>query len=253
MDTTCTHLNQLQDVAPGAAGCEECVATGDDWVHLRMCMVCGHMGCCDESKNRHATAHFHSTGHPIMRSFEAGEDWLWCYADKVLIYPTADAPPGPHSAQQPVEVQMATTKEFLRPLPLFASLEEHDLDELTRLAEPRTINAGGLLMEEGTIGDALYVVLDGQFEVSKHSGKQEVVLSLRGPGETLGEMGLLERAPRMASVRALKDSHVLMISQSAFYQLLENNPSAVFAILRTVITRLRSTEQLMVQQEKMAS
>jgi signal transduction histidine kinase len=256
MESKCTHLNLIQDVAPRAAGCEECLKSGDSWVHLRMCMLCGHMGCCDESKNRHATAHFHTTGHPIMRSFEPGEDWMWCYADQVLIYQDAPLPPSstaPSSPGQPVEIQLAATKEFLRPLPLFASLEEPDLDELTRLAEPRTINAGQLLMEEGSMGEALYVVLDGQFEVTKHSGKQEVVLSLRGSGEMLGEMALLEQAPRMASVRALRESHVLTISQSAFYQLLESHPSAVFAILRTVITRLRSTEQLLVQQEKLAA
>ena len=213
-------------------------------------MVCGHVGCCDELKNRHATAHFHGTGHPIMHSFEQGEDWMWCYEDQVLMYPTATVRP---SSGQPVEVQVATTKEFLRPLPLFSSLEEQDLDTLTGLAEPRAIRAGELLMEQDSPGDALYVVLDGQFEVTKRSGKQDVVLGLRGSGEMLGEMSLLEQAPRMASVRAVRDSHVLGISRPAFYQLLASNPSAVFAILRTFITRLRSTEQLLVQQEKLAA
>jgi signal transduction histidine kinase len=267
MDPKCTHLNLISDVSPGAAGCEECLASGDAWVHLRMCMVCGHVGCCDESKNRHATAHFHGTGHPIMRSFEQGEDWMWCYEDQVLIYPDAklvdegrrtkdEGTTSPSSfvqGGQPVEVQVATTKEFLRPLPLFSSLEEQDLDTLTALAEPRTIAAGELLMEQDSPGDALYVVLDGQFEVTKRSGKQDVVLGLRGSGEMLGEMSLLEQAPRMASVRAVRDSRVLAISRPAFYQLLASNPSAVFAILRTFITRLRSTEQLLVHQEKMAA
>jgi signal transduction histidine kinase len=254
MDSICTHLNLIRDVAPGAAGCEECLKSGDAWVHLRMCMICGHVGCCDESKNRHASAHFHGTSHPIMRSMEPGEDWMWCYEDQVLIYPRA--PVDDHAkapAGQPVEVHLATTKEFLRPLPLFSALEEQDLDTLTRLAEPRAVKAGDLLMEEGSPGDALYVVLDGQFEVVKHSGKQDVLLGLRGSGEMLGEMALLEQAPRMASVRALRDSRVLAISQSAFYQLLSSNPSAVFAILRTFISRLRSTEQLLVQQEKLAA
>src|SRR5438045_6016810 len=154
MEAKCTHLNLISDVAPGAAGCEECLTSGDAWVHLRMCMVCGHVGCCDESKNRHATAHFHDTGHPIMRSFEQDEDWMWCYQDQVLIYPNATVQP---SSGQPVEVQVATTKEFLRPLPLFSSLEEQDLDTLTDLAEPRAIPAGELLMEQGSPGDALYV------------------------------------------------------------------------------------------------
>jgi signal transduction histidine kinase len=181
-----------------------------------------------------------------MRTFEAGEDWMWCYADQMLLYPSAV--PG-----KPIEVQLATTKEFLRPLPLFAQLEEQDLDALTRLAEPRTLKAGDLLMEQDAPGDAMYVVLDGQFEVSKHSGKQDVLLGLRGSGEMLGEMALLEEAPRMASVRALSDSRVLAISRAAFYQLLADNSSAVLAILRTVIGRLRSTEGLLQQQEKMAA
>jgi signal transduction histidine kinase len=209
-------------------------------------MTCGHVGCCDESKNRHASAHFHASGHPIMRSFEPGEDWMWCYADQMLIYPRS-------LPTQPIEVEQTYTKEFLRPLPLFASLEEQDLDTLTRLAEPRAIKTGDLLMEQGSPGDALYVVLDGQFEVTKRSGKHDVVLGLRGSGEMLGEMSLMEEAPRMASVRAIRDSRVLALSRSAFYQLLSSNPSAVRAILRTLLSRQRSTEQLLVQQEKLAA
>ena len=82
----CTHLDQIEyaDLPAEVAGCEECLATGDRWVHLRMCMSCGHIGCCDSSPNKHATAHFRSTGHPIVRSAEPGEDWSWCYADEVM-------------------------------------------------------------------------------------------------------------------------------------------------------------------------
>jgi uncharacterized UBP type Zn finger protein len=80
---TCTHLNQMREVTPSADGCEDCLRTGDSWVHLRLCMICGHVGCCDQSKNKHATKHFHSTGHPIIRSFEPREDWGWCYVDEL--------------------------------------------------------------------------------------------------------------------------------------------------------------------------
>ena len=80
----CTHLNQIQIVKPSAQGCEECLKTGDWWVHLRICGICGHVGCCDQSPNKHATKHFHATGHPIVQSIEPGEDWLWCYLDKVV-------------------------------------------------------------------------------------------------------------------------------------------------------------------------
>jgi uncharacterized UBP type Zn finger protein len=83
--TRCTHFDQLESVTPGSEGCEDCLKTGDSWVHLRLCMTCGHVGCCDSSKNKHATKHFHTTQHPIIRSFEAGEDWGYCYPDQLFI------------------------------------------------------------------------------------------------------------------------------------------------------------------------
>jgi uncharacterized UBP type Zn finger protein len=83
MATQCTHTNMIQEVTPSANGCEDCLKTGDEWVHLRLCLTCGHVGCCDSSQNKHATRHFHATGHPIVKSFEPGENWMWCYIDKV--------------------------------------------------------------------------------------------------------------------------------------------------------------------------
>ena len=85
----CEHLERLQrprskPVAPTSLGCEECLETGGQWVHLRLCMTCGHVGCCDSSRNRHATRHFGETGHPVVKSFEPGEDWAWCYVDREL-------------------------------------------------------------------------------------------------------------------------------------------------------------------------
>ncbi len=85
MATICSHLDQLHEVTPGTDGCKECLQTGDDWVHLRLCLTCGHIGCCDDSKNKHATAHFHSSHHPIIESLEPGEGWRWCYIDEVLL------------------------------------------------------------------------------------------------------------------------------------------------------------------------
>ncbi len=81
--TECTHLDQIKKVKPHTNGCEECLKMGDRWVHLRLCLECGHVGCCDSSKNKHATKHFQSTKHPIMRSSEPGENWGWCYIDEV--------------------------------------------------------------------------------------------------------------------------------------------------------------------------
>jgi len=82
---TCTHRDQILDVAPNSKGCEECLALGARWVALRMCLKCGHVGCCDSSKYRHATAHFQGTGHPVMRSIQPGESWKWCYVDKMRL------------------------------------------------------------------------------------------------------------------------------------------------------------------------
>jgi uncharacterized UBP type Zn finger protein len=83
-DLPCSHLDAIRAVEPGSNGCEECLQTGDDWVHLRLCMTCGHVGCCDDSRNRHASKHYRRHGHPIVQSFEPGEDWLWCYPDEVM-------------------------------------------------------------------------------------------------------------------------------------------------------------------------
>ena len=81
----CTHQAEIKDVTPNTRGCEECLAMGDGWVHLRMCLSCGHVGCCDSSKNRHASKHFRATGHPIVRSIEPGESWKWCYVDHAMM------------------------------------------------------------------------------------------------------------------------------------------------------------------------
>jgi len=83
MTVKCTHLDQIKVRRPGKHVCEECVKLGDTWVHLRMCLICGNVGCCDSSQNQHATKHFHLTGHPLMRSIEPGESWVWCFVDKI--------------------------------------------------------------------------------------------------------------------------------------------------------------------------
>ena len=84
--TECSHVAaHIKPVKPHTRGCEECLKLGDTWVHLRMCLECGHVGCCDSSKNKHATKHFHSTHHPIIQSAERGEDWRWCYVDEVFL------------------------------------------------------------------------------------------------------------------------------------------------------------------------
>jgi uncharacterized UBP type Zn finger protein len=83
MDQVCDHLTNVNEVTPSAAGCEDCLRTGSWWVHLRLCQTCGHVGCCDESPNRHATAHYAATSHPVISSFEPDEHWMWCFVDEV--------------------------------------------------------------------------------------------------------------------------------------------------------------------------
>lgn len=87
MADSCTHLDQITEVTPDSNGCRECVEMGDTWVHLRICLSCGHVGCCDASKNKHATKHFKTSGHPIVQSFEPNEQWLWCYVDELFMTP----------------------------------------------------------------------------------------------------------------------------------------------------------------------
>jgi uncharacterized UBP type Zn finger protein len=81
--TGCAHLGEVKVTNATTHECEECMKNGDQWVHLRMCLECGHVGCCDSSKNKHATKHFHRTKHPLMRSVEPGESWVWCYVDEM--------------------------------------------------------------------------------------------------------------------------------------------------------------------------
>ncbi len=80
----CEHLLEIKKVNPSAQGCEECLKTGSWWVHLRLCMSCGHVGCCDNSPNKHATKHFKTSEHPIIKSFEPDEEWGFCYIDELF-------------------------------------------------------------------------------------------------------------------------------------------------------------------------
>ena len=98
MPATCSHLDVIEFREPpeAIAGCEECLRIGSRWVHLRMCQTCGRIGCCDSSPNRHATAHFHAEDHPLVQSYEPGENWWWCFHDQVA-FTVADAPSYSHT------------------------------------------------------------------------------------------------------------------------------------------------------------
>lgn len=94
MPPECTHVDRIQPVEPGTNGCEACLQMGSDWVHLRVCLLCGYVGCCDSSPHRHATKHYEGTGHPLVQSYEPGENWVWCYVDEAVV--PADVPPRAH-------------------------------------------------------------------------------------------------------------------------------------------------------------
>ena len=93
---TCLHLDTIRDVEPSSDGCEDCLRTGGRWVHLRLCHACGHVGCCDSSPNRHASAHYRETEHPIIRSYEPGEEWFWCFPEELAFEVEGAPPPRSH-------------------------------------------------------------------------------------------------------------------------------------------------------------
>jgi uncharacterized UBP type Zn finger protein len=102
MPPVCSHLDMIKvtELPERVDGCEDCLREGGVWLHLRICLTCGHVGCCDDSPNRHATAHARSAEHPLIRSLERGEDWSWCYVDEVgMIIPEihghTQIPPSP--------------------------------------------------------------------------------------------------------------------------------------------------------------
>jgi len=93
MAEECRHAADVQSVTPSALGCEECLKMGSTWVHLRLCRTCGHVGCCDDSPNRHATRHFQATAHPIIEGYDPPEGWGWCYVDEVFLDLSDDMTP----------------------------------------------------------------------------------------------------------------------------------------------------------------
>ncbi|MGH9130819.1 MAG: UBP-type zinc finger domain-containing protein [Acidimicrobiales bacterium] len=95
MPQACGHIEMIEPVMPQSSGCEDCLASGRrDWVHLRFCLSCGHVGCCDSSPGRHATGHYHASDHPVMGSYEPGENWYWCYPEE-LAFEIEGAPAAP--------------------------------------------------------------------------------------------------------------------------------------------------------------
>lgn len=147
----------------------------------------------------------------------------------------------------------ATNIEFLRGLELFSGLSDEDLERLHERAEPVELKKGDVLMKEGSEGDSLYVVLEGEFEITKLAGEKQVVLAVRGAGEVMGEMSMLVEAPRSATVTSMGPSRLLRLSHDAFLGVLRSSSEAALAILGTVTERLRHTEAMLRQHEKLSA
>ncbi len=144
-------------------------------------------------------------------------------------------------------------KEFLRRLQFFADLPEDDLDWLCEQVEEVELTAGEVLIEEGTPGDAAFIILDGELEVTKKSETENFHLAVREPGEVIGEMALLDNSPRTATVRAIGITHMAKISGVTFQRLLSHRPTTAISILHTVSKRLRQNEALLRQNDKMVA
>jgi len=149
--------------------------------------------------------------------------------------------------------ELRSLQEFVRQLPLFADLTLADVAQLCRSSRRVHAAPGDLVIEQGAPGDSLYIVLSGELEITRRDDGREVVLATRKAGEAVGEMSLLERAPRSASARAVRPSELMEVSPESFRNVLETNPSTAMTVLRTVAQRLRSTEASLVQSDKLAS
>ncbi len=145
------------------------------------------------------------------------------------------------------------SKDVLRSLPLFEGLSEDDLDTLYQMARVVTVPAGELLIREGDRGDTLYIILDGEIEVTQRVGGREVLLAVRRAGDYIGEMSVLDDSPRVASVRTLTECQLLVIGKLAFQTLMSCSRTAPMAVLSKMAWRLRSTESMLLQNEKMAA
>lgn len=141
----------------------------------------------------------------------------------------------------------------LRKSPIFEGLSDDELQQLVDMAEPVSLRAGEMLIKQGDMGDAAYVVLKGEFEIQKQSGQSLIKIDVRNPGDVVGEMALLSQTPRNATVLAKTDAQVLRIPPEAFAKLLSLSSTAAMAVLHWVITRLTQNESLLHQQEKMAA
>lgn len=149
--------------------------------------------------------------------------------------------------------EVGKLEEIIRTIPLFSGLGPAQISQLCTATRRVAINAGDVVIEEGAPGEALFIILSGELEITKRADDHDIVLAARKAGEFLGEMSLLERSPRTASARATRQTELLEIDAAAFQHLIEDHPSIATTILRTIAARLRSTESSLMQREKLAS
>ena len=236
--TQCTHLGQIGDVTPRTPeGCEECLAVDDTWVHLRLCMNCGHVGCCDGSKNKHATRHFHATGHPISKQFEPSEDWGWCYVDEMML----DGSRWSIRAATRGSVMAASPEDLRRQSNIV--LEEREIALLRPFGTVRTTRVGDVLFDVGDAPYPLVVVLAGRSETVDRSDGGEFVIKSSGPGEFDGELGLLTGQAAFAANIVREAGEVLVVPQTGVQEAIATIPT----VSDVLVTAFAARRQLLMR------
>jgi thioredoxin reductase (NADPH) len=230
--TRCIHLEQISEATPRTPeGCEECLESGDTWVHLRLCMICGHVGCCDGSKNKHATKHFHATEHPISKQFEPNEDWGWRHVDEVML-------DGSQWPIRPATRGSATTVKLddLRRQSEIV-LDERQIALLRPFGTVRATRVGDVLLDVGDAPYPLVVILAGRTEIVDRSDGGESVIKASGSGEFDGELGLLTGQAAFAASVVRKAGEVLVIPQAGVQEVIATIPTVSDALVTAFAAR----------------
>jgi thioredoxin reductase (NADPH) len=233
----CAHLDRIDAVTPRTPeGCEECLTDGDTWLHLRLCMICGHVGCCDGSRNKHATKHFHATGHPISKQFEPSADWGWCYVDEMVL-------DGSQWSIQPAtkgSVMTVNPDDLRRQSDIV--LDAREIALLRPFGTVQTTQVGDVLFDIGDTPYPLVVVLAGRTETVDGSNG-EFVLKSSGPGEFDGELGLLTGQAAFATCVVREAGEVLVIPQAGVQGAIATIP----AVSDALVTAFAARRQLLMR------
>jgi thioredoxin reductase (NADPH) len=258
---TCIHEDSIRDVIPSADGCEECLKAGDEWVHLRICRTCGHVGCCDESRNKHAAKHFRDTGHPIVEAYDQPDGWGWCYVDRVELDLSARRTPHPHKTiadqvppehnphgQMPDFAPEDSSRMMTdggtsidvdaRRNQIFPVLSPAEIKRLLRFGTVRRYAPGALLFEAGKPGPGMFVILKGSVAIYRHDGLgHHAGMVEQGPGEFIGEVGQLSGRPALVDGLAVGAAEALLISPESLRALVIAEAALGERIMRALILR----------------